>query len=351
MQSRKVLEALKRKKVDAFLVIQKENIAYLCGFYGSLGALLLGDGNFLFVDGRYYIQAKEEAKDCEIVLAKGSFWETVGEFVKNRGIKRLGFEEAHMSYRVYRFLRRKAKGTSFVPLSEIVERERMIKNEWELERMERALRLSEEAISHCLGIIKDGMSERDLAEELEFFIKREGGEMAFESIVAFGERSALPHAKPTERKLRRGDVILIDTGARIDGYCSDITRVFFFGKPDEEILKIYEAVLEAQNSVIEKIKEGMRGEEADSLARESLKEKGYGEHFTHSLGHGVGREVHEIPSLAPGSKEKLRSSTVVTVEPGVYIEGLGGVRIEDMVVISKDTSRNLTKFPKELIIL
>jgi len=351
MPTSTLLEAIRKRKVDALLVTHRENIAYLSGFYGSLGALLLSESPVLFVDGRYYTQAKEEAHNCDVIWARGSFWEAISDYIKERGINRLGFEEEHISYRTYRILRRRLKEVHLVPCSEVVERERMLKKDWEIERIEKALKLSEEALSHCLGTVKEGMSEEDLALELEFFIKGRGGEIAFESIVAFGERSALPHANPTSRKLKKGDVILIDMGARIDGYCADITRVFFFGTPEEQLLKIYDAVLRAQERAIEGIREGKRGEEIDELARGELREEGLAELFTHSLGHGVGREVHELPSLAPGSKERLPSSAVVTIEPGVYIEGLGGVRIEDMVLIGKKTSRDLTCFPKELTIL
>jgi Xaa-Pro aminopeptidase len=346
-----ISDVLKRKMIEAFLVTQRENIAYLSGFYGSMGALLISEKPILFVDGRYYIQAKEEAPNCEIVLAKDSFWDAVSEFIKNKGIKRLGFEEANITYRIYRSLKRKLKEVSFIPLSGIVERERMIKKDWEIERMRKAQALTEEAIFHCLGILKEGICEKDLAREFEFYVKESGAELAFESIVAFGERSALPHAKPSERKLKKGDIVLMDVGARVDGYCSDMTRVFFFGKPEEELLKMFNAVLEAQNRAIEGIREGKKCGEIDALARECLKEKGYGELFTHSLGHGVGREVHEMPGLAPGSKEKLHSSTVVTVEPGVYVEGLGGIRIEDMVLVGKKSSEDLTHFSKEPTII
>jgi Xaa-Pro aminopeptidase len=346
-----ISDVLKRKKVDAFLVTHRENIAYLSGFYGSMGALLISEKPVLFVDGRYYIQAKEQAPDCEIVLAKNSFWDAVSEFIKNQGIKRLGFEEANVTYRVYRSLKRKLREVSFVPLSGIVEKERMIKKDWEIERMRKAQALTEEAVSHCLGILKEGICEKDLAREFEFYVKGRGAELAFESIVAFGERSALPHAKPTERKLKKGDIVLMDVGARVDGYCCDMTRVFFFGKPEEELLKMFNAVLEAQNRAIEGIREGRKCGEIDALARDCLNEKGYGELFTHSLGHGVGREVHEMPGLAPNSKERLRSSTIVTVEPGVYVEGLGGIRIEDMVLVGKKSSEDLTHFSKELTII
>ncbi len=346
-----LLEKLEKKHVDALLITHRENIAYMSGFYGSLGALLLLENPVLFVDGRYYTQAKEEAPNYEVILVKDSFWETISEHIKSRGIRRLGFEEGYISYGIYRALRRKLKGISLVPLRNFVEKERTLKRDWEIERMEEALKLSEEALSQCLNVLREGMSEKDLAVELEFLIKRKGEELAFQSIVAFGERSALPHAKPTQRKLKKGDVILIDIGARVKGYCSDITRVFFFGKPNEDLLKIYDAVLEAQERAIEGIREGKRGGEIDELARDELRGKGLAEFFTHSLGHGVGREVHEIPSLAPGNKEKLPSSAVVTIEPGVYVEGLGGVRLEDMVLIGKGSSRNLTRFPKDLRIV
>jgi Xaa-Pro aminopeptidase len=151
--------------------------------------------------------------------------------------------------------------------------------------------------------------------------------------------------------LKKGDIVLMDVGARVDGYCCDMTRVFFFGKPEEELLKMFDAVLEAQNRAIEGIREGRKCGEIDALARNCLNEKGYGELFTHSLGHGVGREVHEMPGLAPNSKERLRSSTIVTVEPGVYVEGLGGIRIEDMVLVGKKSSEDLTHFPKEPTII
>lgn len=346
-----ILERLKKKNAEALLVLHRENIAYLSGFSGSMGALLLWDKPTLFVDGRYYTQAKEEAQGCEVIWAKDSFWDVIAGHIKERGIQRLGFEEGRLTYQLYRALRRRLKGVSLIPISDIVERERMIKKEWEIEKMERALRLSEEALSHCLQCIREGISEKDLALELEFFIKKKGGELAFESIVAFGERSALPHAKPTDRKLKKGEIILIDMGARVEGYCSDTTRVFFFGKPDEELFKIYNAVLKAQEKAIEGIKEGKRAGDVDELARSELRDRGLAEFFTHSLGHGVGREVHELPGLAPRSKEKLPASAVVTIEPGVYIENLGGVRIEDMILIGKDVSRNLTRFTKELTIL
>ncbi|MBC7329910.1 aminopeptidase P family protein [bacterium] len=347
----RISDVLKRKRVDAFLVTQRENIAYLSGFYGSMGALLISEKPVLFVDGRYYIQAKEQAPNCEIVLAKNSFWDVVSEFIKNHGIKRLGFEDANVTYRVYRSLKRKLKGVSFVPLSGIVEKERIIKKDWEIERMRKAQALAEEAVSHCLNILKEGICEKDLAREFEFYVKGKGAELAFESIVAFGERSALPHAKPTERKLKKGDIVLMDVGARVDGYCSDMTRVFFFGKPEDELLKMFNAVLEAQNRAIEGIREGKKCGEIDALARECLNEKGYGELFTHSLGHGIGREVHEMPGLAPNSKERLVSSAIVTVEPGIYVEGLGGIRIEDMVLVGKKSCEDLTHFPKEPTII
>ncbi|MBC7328544.1 aminopeptidase P family protein [bacterium] len=344
-------QALEEKEIEALLVTHRENIAYLCGFYGSLGVLLLWENPVLFVDGRYYTQAKEEAKNCEVVWAKNLFWNTVCEQIKNRGLKRLGFEESHLSYHLYRILRDRLRGIRLIPLSDVVERERMIKQAWEIERIEQAQRLSEEALSHCLAFLKEGISEKDLAVELEFYIKKKGGDLAFESIIAFGERSALPHAKCTTRKLKKGDIVLFDIGARVEGYCSDMTRVFFFGKPQEDLIEIYYAVLNAQQKVIDAIRAEMKGSEADEIARSELREKGFADLFTHSLGHGVGREVHELPALAPYVEEKLPPNCVVTVEPGVYIEGIGGVRIEDMVLVMEDGSKDLTKFTKELTIL
>lgn len=341
----------KLKKVDALLVTNLENIAYLTGFSGSAGALLLKENPILFVDGRYLLQAKEEARDCEIVCPKDSFWEGVANRIKEEGIKRLGFEERNLNYQLYRTLRRMLKGVSLVPLRDIVERERMIKADWEIERMKRSLALTEEALSHCLSILREGIREEEVALELEWFVRKRGGSLAFPSIIAFGERSALPHAKPTSRELRKGDVVLIDAGARVDSYCSDITRTFFWGKPSEDLLRIYSAVLSAQEKALEAIREGKKVGEIDEEARGALREQGLAEYFTHSLGHGVGREVHEMPSLAPNSKEKLVASMVVTIEPGVYMEGLGGVRIEDMVVVGKDSPQILTKFTKEILIL
>ncbi len=341
----------KLKKADALLVTNLENIAYLTGFGGSAGVFLLKENPVLFVDGRYVLQAKEEARDCEIVWPKDSFWEGIANRIKEEGIKRLGFEERNLNYQLYRTLRRMLKGISLVPMRDIVERERMIKADWEIERMKKSLALTEEALSHCLSILKEGIREEEVALELEWFVRKRGGSLAFPSIIAFGERSALPHAKPTSRKLKKGDIVLIDAGARVDSYCADITRTLFWGKPSEDLVRIYSAVLSAQEKALEAIREGKKAGEIDEEAREALREQGLADYFTHPLGHGVGREVHEIPPLAPNSKEKLVASMVVTIEPGVYREGLGGVRIEDMVVVGKSSSQILTKFPKEMLIL
>ncbi|MDR7400628.1 MAG: Xaa-Pro peptidase family protein [Armatimonadota bacterium] len=346
---------LDQHQVDAMLVVKAErlespNLRYLTGFTGSTGAALIARREaVLLVDFRYVAQARAEAPGWEVVQVPRQASEALAEAVRSREIRRLGFEPDGLTVRQRDELARALQSVEMVPVDG-VDRLRWVKEPAELDRIRRAVQVADAAFNHILGYLRPGIAERDVALELEFFMRRHGAEReAFGSIVASGPRSALPHGRASEKLLAAGEFVTVDWGAVVDGYHSDCTRTVVLGRATERQREIYDLVLRAQTAALRGLRPGLTGRDADALARQVIADAGHGEHFGHGLGHGVGLAIHEGPSLSPREETVLEAGMVVTVEPGVYLPGWGGVRIEDLVVLTQDGCEILTRAPKELM--
>ncbi len=336
---------------DGFLITRLPNVRYLTGFTGSNGQLLLtpSDAAF-FTDGRYTEQGRHEVPDLERLTYLDGFLEPVVRAARRLGVGRLGFESHGVTFRSYEELRALAKGIELVPVGGEVERQRWVKDSDELAALERAQGATDDAFDAVVGRLREGITERELAFELEVEMRRAGAERpAFDTIVAFGEDAAEPHHEPTGRPLSRGDVVKMDFGALVNGYHADMTRTLAFGQPPDRLRDLHDLVRSAQEAGIDAVRVGATGAEVDAAARSVIEGAGLGEHFTHGLGHGVGLEIHEGPHLRRGSDDALPAGAVVTVEPGVYLPGVGGVRIEDMVEVTVDGRRPLPRSGKDLI--
>jgi Xaa-Pro aminopeptidase len=346
-------EKLAKLNIDYFLVSSRENIQYLSGFSGSAGFLLVAPSeSALFVDFRYFEQARKEAPASRIVECEKKLLEEIAKELTRLEVKALAFEEEHTTVKRHGELRTKFEGVKLIGVCDIVERLRLVKDTSEIDAIREAVRLADRVFEKIKGEIKIGMTEIEIAALLEYFMKREGATRpSFDSIVASGPNSSLPHAKPTARKIGPGDFLKMDFGAHFHGYCSDLTRTVVIGEPGEKNRKIYEIVLEAQKAALEMIKPGIEASKIDKAARSRIESEGYGKQFGHGLGHGVGLMVHEGPVVNSESKDVLETGMVFTVEPGIYIPGFGGVRIEDMVVVTRKGVEILTTSPKELTIL
>ena len=308
----------------------------------------------LSTDFRYWEQATQQAPDFELVkMGRGKEYPTVHDMAAMLGVQKIGVEGNHLTVNQFNKLNEKEGNTySWLPLDETVETLRLLKTTAEIEKIRSAAAITDWAMSQVNEWAKIGMSERDLAWQLEKGMRERGAEgMAFEVIVASGPNAALAHHHPGERKLQAGDSIVIDMGAKLDGYHSDLTRSFHMGmEPDETFWQVYNLVLAAQENALGKMRAGMKGQEIDALARDLIAEAGHKEHFGHSLGHGVGLEIHEGPSLSWVSEKEVPAGCVITVEPGVYVPGWGGVRIEDLVVLGESGVEFLSHCPKKPLI-
>lgn len=351
----KIKEKLIKEDIDIFWISNITNIRYLTGFTGSTADLLvLKEGGYILVDSRYWEQVSQEVKGIKPILVNGdnNIFIFLKELKEKNNLKKIGFEEAHISYKTWRKLYENLIEVELIPLDGWVEDLRTVKDKDEIENIEKALRIAEKAFEEILEEIKPGVSEKDLAIELEFKMARLGSErVAFDTIVASGLRGALPHGKASSKKINKGEFIVFDFGAVYNGYCSDITRTVFIGEPNEEDLLVYNVVLEAQKKAEEIIMEGVESSFVDRVARDIISENGFGNYFGHGLGHGVGLEIHELPRLSPKSNVVLKENMVVTVEPGIYIPGRFGIRIEDMVVVGKNGAKILNKLTNDLIII
>jgi Xaa-Pro aminopeptidase len=335
----KLRQILDEKTVDAILISQPENRYYLSGFRGSAGYLFITQKKMvLATDFRYVEQVKRQAPDFTLFQISGSMNNWFPEIVNGLRIKKLGFESADISFERYQNISGTIEKTGIqvqlVPLTETVETIRAVKDEEEIACIERAAEISDKGFKYISQIIKAGMTELELAWELEKCMREAGSEsMPFEIIVGSGPNAALPHAHPSGRVIKEGEPIVIDFGASIEGYCSDITRTICVGTPDDTFKKIYRIVLDAQMNAISRIVDGTTGAEADRFARSIIEDAGYGETFGHSLGHSLGLAAHEKPTLNRISEEILTENMVFTIEPGIYLPGWGGIRIEDTVMI------------------
>jgi len=349
---RKLRDKLQAKELDALLVSKAENRRYLSGLWTSAGVLLISSNKAVFAtDFRYAEQARGECPDFEVVQTKGRLAEWLPGLVSDMGIKKAGFEAGDITVAIYGEMSKALEGdqNSFrlMPTDGLVEELRAVKDKDELAHLTKAAELVDLALSHVASEIKPGVTEKEAAWAIERFLKERGSEEApFHVIVASGPNSAFPHATPTDRQIQPGEPIVIDFGARVNGYCSDITRTRCLGDQPATFTKIYDLVLGAQLTALATLKAGMTGEQADRLARTVIDQGGYSDAFGHGLGHGVGLEAHEKPRLGYQSADVLADNMVFTVEPGVYIPGWGGVRVEDMVLLDNGQARVLTKSRK-----
>ena len=338
------------KELDQLFVSDLVNVRYLTGFTGTNGACLLGGGELVFfTDFRYTERAKTEvAPEWERPEAERELIPQIVGAMKGR----VGFEDSKVSIRQLARLEAAAGDqVEFVPAGDLVEALRAVKEPDELERIAASAKLSDEVYEWAMERGLTGRTERDVARAVEARIRELGAEPSFPPIVAAAENGALPHAEPGEREIGKGELVVFDMGSLLDDYCSDCTRTFATGDPGEEAREVYELVLRAQQAALEAVRPAASGKEVDAVARELIAEAGHGDRFGHGLGHGVGLEVHEAPRLATTSEDDLVEDNVVTVEPGVYLPGKFGVRIEDLVVVTEDGHRNLSGLSKDLTVV
>ena len=347
----KLREKLAANNLDAAFLYSKENRRYISGFTGSTGYVIVtADKAYFVTDFRYRDQAQLQCKDLEVVIHGSSLINQLKEIILNANIKNIAIEEGHMTVAFYDNLRSNLENVELLPLKGIMDELRLFKDVDEIENIAKAASIADEAFTHILDFIKPGKTEIEVAVELEYFCKQKGAtEMSFDSIVASGVRSSLPHGVFSEKVINNGEFLTMDFGCVYNGYCSDMTRTVFVGKADEKQKNIYNTVLEAQQKALEQIKPGMLGKDVDKIARDIITAAGFGENFGHGLGHGVGLAVHEEPRLSPLGERVLEANMVVTDEPGIYIAEYGGVRIEDLVLVTDQGNRVLSKSPKHLI--
>ncbi|MCX5725889.1 MAG: Xaa-Pro peptidase family protein [Candidatus Saganbacteria bacterium] len=347
----KLKKKLKRLKLDSFIVLNRENIRYFCGFTGSIAVLLIYDNvNYLIVDSRYTDQAKLETKNVKVIeLQPGeSHFDLVSRALKRKNISSVGFEEGHFNLKSYLKLTKEFEKISFKPAGHLVEELREIKDKEEIKNIKLAVKIAEEAFGRVKNILAPGIEEKKIALELIFAVRELGGVEAFEPIVSSGKRTALPHAISSSKALEEGDTVIIDFGATVNGYSSDITRTVVLGQPSSKQKVIYDIVRKAQISAIRKISAGRTCEAIDVAARGIIKKRKLEKNFKHGTGHGIGLSVHELPRLTFNNKGKLSPGMVLTIEPGIYINGWGGMRVEDMALVTKKGHEILTNLPREL---
>lgn len=345
-----IRKIIRQKGLDAVWISNQVNSRYLSGFTGSSGSLLIGlKDAYLLTDFRYLSQAAEEAPEFIITRVKEDIFKDIGELARKAGWQKVGFESKSVVYSTYTEMCEKL-AVELIPLPETTEKGRIIKSDSEIDILRRGAELLDQAFNFIQKVLRSGMSENELALELETYLRRHGAEgPSFRFIVASGKRGAMPHGIASEKIIEDGDLVTIDFGAVFEGYSTDMTRTLALKKTDRRLREIYDIVYKAQREAANSVKPGLQVNEVDAVAREVIKDAGYGDYFGHGLGHGIGLETHEQPVLNRKKKTVLRPGMVVTIEPGIYIPGLGGVRIEDMVVVTKGGVEALTKSPRELI--
>jgi Xaa-Pro aminopeptidase len=339
-------------KLDALVITHPANWYYLTGFTGEAGVLIVGPGAAaLITDGRFTTQVREETSSVRLIEQKGSILESTGRFLREKGIQRAGFDPTQTSVAQLSLLRKAAGSrTKWIAAPGLVGTLRARKEPSELARMRQAAILAGDVLSRAINLLKPGVMENEVAAEIEYQMRRRGASgAAFETIVAFGDRSALPHARPTAKRLRKNELVVLDLGAILAHYCSDITRTVYIGRAPARVKQWYRAVLEAQTAAIAAVRAGVSCGDVDRAARQVLAGYKLDRLFTHSTGHGLGLEVHEDPRVARGQKARLEPGFVVTIEPGVYMAGVGGIRIEDDVAVHAGKTEVLTRIPRDLI--
>lgn len=356
---RQRVEAVRRRlaeeNLDAIFITHLPNVRYLSGFTGSAAVLCItAHGAWILTDFRYWEQAAREAPDLTLYrLPSRRFHEILPEFLKEIGSpRRIAFESNRLTVDQWNSWREATPEVEWVPIKDWVENLRAVKDEEELARIREAVRVADATMAYLRRRLRPGMTEREVAWLAEQYLRTHGGEaVAFDILVASGPNAAMAHHHPGDRRLKIGEPIIVDLGARVDGYHSDITRTFILGRMPRRFRELYALVQRAQEVAIRNMRAGMPGKEIDALARAVIEEAGYGEAFGHGLGHGVGLEIHEKPSAGPVAEDPIPAGAVLTVEPGIYISGWGGIRIEDMVVLDTDGVREiLTRAPRDPLI-
>ena len=348
-------EKMDVQELDAFLVTQSENWRYLSGFRGTAAVLLITpDQQFLVTDSRYYERVKKEAPDWTLVKAGYKTNEALSQLLTDNQLSeaKIGYEADFVTVLQKQRWQEAMPSVNFVDTTEFVVRLRAIKTEAELATMRKAVAITDQAMAHIYTWIQPGMTEKEVAWEIELFMRTHGGDaLAFDTIVAAGANGAIPHASPSDYVIQLGDVVVIDVGCKVDGYCADLTRTFSVGEPvDNRYHSVWEIVKQANVAATAGIKAGLTGKAADALAREVIKAAGYGDYFGHSLGHGVGLAIHEYPRLSNAYDEPLEAGSMITIEPGIYLPGAFGIRLEDLAVVTKEGVEVLTDIPKVAIL-
>lgn len=349
---KKLNDWLAKTALDGLLVSHLPNIRYLCGFTGSAAALLVaGEHSVLFTDGRYRIQASEEVSGARVRIVRGDPLGKAVGWVAERKLRRVGFESARVSVAGKATVLRSSRNTvRWRGVENCVESLRALKDAQEIEAMRAAARLGSDVFRGVIPLVKPGVREIELAAEIEYGMRSRGASgPAFETIVAFGERTALPHARPTDRRLGKNELVLMDWGAILRGYCCDLTRTIYVGRAPARIRHWHQAVLDAQAAAREVLRPGAVAASVDGAARRVLRNRRLARYFMHSTGHGLGLEVHEAPRLGRNQKDRIQAGNVVTLEPGVYVEGVGGIRIEDDVLVTSGGFEVLTSASREFI--
>jgi len=341
---------METRSIPAVLVTHLVNVRYLTGFTGSAGIALMGPrSGVLWVDPRYTLQAQEQAEGVEVIVEKKGILKGVSNWLRKNGVREINYEASNLTCAQFEHLRKDAGDRLRLnPAGDLIEELRVVKDRGEIDAIRRAGKVTAEVFTELLPYVRPGVIEQDLAAEIEYRMRKKGAEgAAFETIVASGPRAAHPHARPSSKRLQESELVIFDLGAILGGYAADMTRTVFLGEPNRRIHNLYSSVLKAQAGAIRAVRDATPAGEVDSAARSILAELRLARYFTHSTGHGVGLEIHERPRLAKGEATCLQSGSVVTVEPGVYLEGVGGIRIEDTVLVGPEGPEVLTPASKE----
>jgi len=345
---------IKEKNLDGIIITSRPNTLYMTLFPGSASLTYVSmDKTIFLTDFRYIEFAKKTCgQDYDVMMYDKKPFTFLYNLIKDGNINRIGFEDSDISYLAYQSIHNELSNIELVGIQAKIDELRLYKDDGEIKKLKQAVKIGDDAFIYILNYLKVGISEIEVAAEIEYFMKKNGAEKpSFDTIVASGKRSSLPHGVPTEKLIEAGDGVTMDFGAIYDGYCSDMTRTVFVGQPEDKMVEIYNIVLKAQMTAEENVKVGKSGVEIDKIARDIIYEAGYEGMFGHGLGHGVGIVVHEEPRLSTTGKTIMKNKMIVTVEPGIYVPNYGGVRIEDMVVVNDDKPIVLTSSAKELIII
>lgn len=338
--------------IDAMLITSPSNRRYMTGFTGTSGTVLISQNEAKFItDFRYVHQAGNQAKGYEVVENRDAVSEVARQTV-NMGITKLGFEQDHLTYKQFNHFDDKIEDVGMVPVSDAIEKLRTVKTGKEIKLLKKAADIADQAFTHILDYVRPGLTEMDVNNEFEFYMRKQGAtSSSFDLIIASGYRSAMPHGVASNKVIEKGDMLTLDFGAYYEGYCSDMTRTVAIGEPADKLKGIYNIVLEALDRGINALKPGVSCREVDTVVRDFIAGKGYGEKFGHGTGHSIGLDIHEGPYFSQKSEDDLEAGMVMTVEPGIYLPDVGGVRIEDDVLVTKEGKEVLTHSAKELIVL